>query len=89
MKLIILVLLGLGIVSGCSVSPESAQRKYGKLDNKFDDLVDDEVKEKDRAKLEKKYKKLERRMNQSSDPAMKSHKEKVAEKIQYLEDLAD
>lgn len=89
MKLILLGLLILSILSGCSVSPEGAQRKYGRLDNKFDNLVDNEIKESNRAKLEKDYKKLEKRMNKSSDPAMDAHRKKVAEKIQYLEDLAD
>jgi len=89
MKMLLIGVLALGILSGCSVSPSGAERKYTRLDRQFDNLVDDEVNEAERAKLEKNYKKLKRRMDKSSDPAMSSHKEKVEEKIQYLEDLAD
>jgi len=89
MKILLIGMLVLVILSGCSVSPNSAQRKYTKLDRQFDSLVDDVVVESDRAKLERNYRNLSRRMNSSSDPAMAPHRERVEEKIQYLEDLAD
>ena len=89
MKKFLMILSTIGLLANCSISPDRAEKKYNKLDKKFDSLVDNEISEKKRRKLEKDYKKLEERMSKSDESAMSTHLPRVREKIQYLEDLAD
>ncbi|MDR1835522.1 MAG: hypothetical protein LBQ96_06940 [Fusobacteriaceae bacterium] len=86
-------LLSVLFLTACSITPEKAEQRYGDLSHRFDRLVDDQFKEKERKSLEKSFRRLGKRLNHPKKPEdaaiIGSYKRKVNEKIQYLEDLKD
>jgi len=93
MKKTLFFFLSLLALTGCSMTPETADRRYNDLSHRFDRLVDDRFREKDRKRLEKSFRKLGKRLDHpkrpEDAPAIRETRNKVNEKIQYLEDLKD
>ncbi|MGL4533502.1 MAG: hypothetical protein ACRC0V_08155 [Fusobacteriaceae bacterium] len=90
------ILMGI-ILSGCSsITPGNypqAQQEYGKLEKKYSELFEDEIKPKEINSLEKKYSKLLEVLNKgikkSYSKKLDDLKNKVLKRIDILEDLKD
>lgn len=98
----LLVLAMVLTMSGCSAlnffssgKEKSVKNEYSKLSARFDILVDSEINEKDRARLEEDFKKYRDKINMSGgkdvdyNNVVREYVNKSDIKIQYLKDLKD
>ena len=97
MKYKYFILLALILFTGCtSFDRESLQKRYIKLDKKFDQLTDDEIDEKKRAKLEDEFIEFSKGMSKYKMKNPEENMDYIDEfirktdiKIEYLNDLKD
>lgn len=98
----ILIMITVILISGCSnlnlfsnIKERSIRNEYSKLSARFDILVDSEINERDRAKLEADFQKYRDKINKSGgedaeyNNFVREYVYKSDIKIQYLKDLKD
>lgn len=94
----ILILMILTLLTGCSFSyRESAvNKRYLKLNNKLDKLMDDEIDEDDRADLEEQFSEFINGMKEYKEENPKKDTQYINEyinksevKLEYLKDMKD